>query len=672
MGSHSLPLDSEAADPDWRALEDVLDEIAEAAKSTLSAGDFYRFVLDRIVPAAGVSGGAIWTAANPGELCLEYQIDVADSRGATTPEVEAGRQELVEEVLSSGQPRVVPPLPVQSADSSGANRTDCWVILYPFRVSPEKPGVIELVQRRAIRPERRSDYLRLLAAVVELCDDFHRQHELSLLRQRERAWCEFERFALRAHRSLDVNETAFAIANDARRVIGCDRVSVLTCRRGKCRAVAASGVDALERRGKLVRTLELLAARVAAGGDPLWYRDGSGDLTDEIERPLEAYLDESHARVVAIVPLRAPGTESDGPARRVIGVLVAEQFQTSAGDAELRERVAAVASHSAVALANALAHRHMPLARASRALARLRWLAEPRQLPKTAAVLLALAAIVCGLAFIPADFEIEARGELQPEVRREVFASDDATVSELPVDPGRKIRAGQAVVVLRKPQLDLEIRRVAGEIETARKKLAAVQAERLSNAPLPPESRRDAHQLSADEEELKELLKGLADQREILERQRKDLVVRSPIDGEVLTWKLKELLEARPVERGQAMLTVADLEGPWVVELRLADHRTGHVLAARDELKKDLDVSFALAAQPGTSYEGRISQVALSTDVDQAAGPTVLVTVAFDRGKVAPLRPGAGVLARIHCGRRALGYVWLHDLFEFVQSHWWW
>ena len=31
-------------------------------------------------------------------------------------------------------------------------------------------------------------------------------------------------------------------------------------------------------------------------------------------------------------------------------------------------------------------------------------------------------------------------------------------------------------------------------------------------------------------------------------------------------------------------------------------------------------------------------------------------------------RPGASVTAKVHCGRRSIGYVWLHDLFEWFQS----
>jgi hypothetical protein len=218
----------------------------------------------------------------------------------------------------------------------------------------------------------------------------------------------------------------------------------------------------------------------------------------------------------------------------------------------------------------------------------------------------------------------------------------------------------------------LELRRVAGEMQTAEKRLAAVRAERLSNARASDQRPRDEHQLTADEEELKERLKGLADQQAILKRQSDDLVLRSPIDGQALTWNLQSLLEARPVERGQALLRVADLEGPWEVELRVPDDRTGHVLAAREALRPDLEVSFALASDPALQYRGRISQLALATEVDDAKGATVLAKVSFDRKGLAELRPGATVLAKIHCGRASLGYVWLHELFEFVQTHWWW
>ena len=32
------------------------------------------------------------------------------------------------------------------------------------------------------------------------------------------------------------------------------------------------------------------------------------------------------------------------------------------------------------------------------------------------------------------------------------------------------------------------------------------------------------------------------------------------------------------------------------------------------------------------------------------------------------LRPGADVMAKIYCGRRSLGYVWFHDVINFIHS----
>lgn len=654
MGFHSSPVDSDPANPDWQQIEDALDHLADAARSSRGADAFYRLLLERMVPASGASSAAVWTAPRAGELRLAQQLDAGGS-----PKIAiARRQRLVEQVLESGEPCL-------------ANVDETAIALHPFRADSQPLGVIELTHAGPSSPAQQSSQVRILAAMVELTEEFHRHRELDHLRQSEQTRADFDRFALAIHRSLVAGETAFAIANDGRRIVGCDRSSVLVRHGKKYRTVATSGVDILDRRATQVRALEALVNRAMAVGEPLWYSDGDADLPDEVERPLQAYLDESHARVLAVVPLYA-ATPPDEPPGQPIAALVAEQFQTSPHDDELRDRLTAVAAHAGVALGNSLTHTHQPLARIGRMLAKFRWLTEARQLPKTSLAVAAIAAVVAALALIPADFDIEAKGELQPKVRREVFASDDGIVNELLIEHGRKVNANEPLVVLRKPELDLELRRVAGEIQTAQKKLAAVQAERLSNTRTSPDDPRDAHQRTADEEELKEQLKGLEDQRNLLTQQREALVIRSPIAGEAITWNVEELLTARPVERGQALVTVADLSGPWVVELHVPDNRTGHVLEARSAAQQPLAVSFALSAEPGVEYLGTLNDLALATDVNDVAGPTVLATVSFDREQVSGLRPGATVLARIHCGQRSLGYVWLHDLYEFVQTHWWW
>ncbi len=279
--------------------------------------------------------------------------------------------------------------------------------------------------------------------------------------------------------------------------------------------------------------------------------------------------------------------------------------------------------------------------------------------------------MVACLWLVPADFDIESRGVLQPQIERAIFAADDGVVDELLVEHAQRVAAGEPLVILRKPELDLESRRVLGERRTAEKKLAAVQAERLQDRPSEPGERRDPHELAAEEEELKEQLKGLAAQEEILAEQRQALTLGSPIAGQAITWNLEQLLAARPVERGQALLTVADLDGPWVLQLHVPDDRAGHVLAVRNELQNDLAVTFKLASDPAHEYQGRITDVALATEMDEAQDATLRVTVDFPQHDVPALRPGATAIAKIHCGRRSLGYVWLHDLYDYLRSLWW-
>ncbi len=348
-------------------------------------------------------------------------------------------------------------------------------------------------------------------------------------------------------------------------------------------------------------------------------------------------------------------------------MLLVEQFQAAAVEPALVGRAEAVARHAAAALANAVQYDALPLLKLERGLQGLRWLTRARQLPKTLAVGLLVVAGGLLLTLVPADFEIEARGELQPQTRRDIFAPNDAIVNDIRVAERRDVKAGDELVLLRRPQLDFELHRVLGETQTARKRLAGVQAARLGPERGKTDTAQRFNQLTAEEEELKELLASLAEQEQILRVQQQELIVTSPIDGQVLTWDVEQLLESRPVQRGQVLLTVGDLAGPWQLELRLPDDHAGYVLDAEQTAGHPPQVDFLLATDPGTTYRGHIEKTALSAQTDEVYGSHVLVTVAIDRDAVRGLRPGASVIGKIHCGRRALGFVWFHDLISLVR-----
>jgi hypothetical protein len=75
-----------------------------------------------------------------------------------------------------------------------------------------------------------------------------------------------------------------------------------------------------------------------------------------------------------------------------------------------------------------------------------------------------------------------------------------------------------------------------------------------------------------------------------------------------------------------------------------------------------------LATDPGVTYAGHLRELGTATEVDDSGRPTLFALVDLPAASVPQPRPGATVIAKIHCGRRALGYVWLRQIFEAIQS----
>ena len=114
-------------------------------------------------------------------------------------------------------------------------------------------------------------------------------------------------------------------------------------------------------------------------------------------------------------------------------------------------------------------------------------------------------------------------------------------------------------------------------------------------------------------------------------------------------------------------MTVADESQSWILDLRVADHDVGHVLAAR-QTQAQLPIQFVLATQPAVVHVAAVDQIGEWTDLEKGADPGVEVTARIENSAGLAVRPGATVTAKIHCGRRQLGYVWFRHLIELVRS----
>lgn len=210
---------------------------------------------------------------------------------------------------------------------------------------------------------------------------------------------------------------------------------------------------------------------------------------------------------------------------------------------------------------------------------------------------------------------------------------------------------------------------ILGEITAKGQRLAAIERELQVDRRLQPEEKE---RLEGERQALEKEIESFQQQLLLYRQKAEDLNVRSPIDGVVITWDLEQKLLARPLQRGQVLMQVADPTGPWRVELDVPEYRMGYLRQAQRELEENLPVSFILATDPGTRHQGRIEEVHLAAEPRGEEGHAVLVKVSIDAETLEALRPNlhprAAVQAKVYCGRRSLGYVWFHDLVAFVRS----
>ena len=94
----------------------------------------------------------------------------------------------------------------------------------------------------------------------------------------------------------------------------------------------------------------------------------------------------------------------------------------------------------------------------------------------------------------------------------------------------------------------------------------------------------------------------------------------------------------------------------------------GHIGRAQNELGEALDVEFILQSEPGVTHVGQVQEVDYNAEPRGEEGSTVLVRVAIDKEEIKQLLPGATVTTQFYCGRRSIGYCYLHDVWEFLQK----
>ena len=358
-----------------------------------------------------------------------------------------------------------------------------------------------------------------------LATDWFKNRKLRDFSDRQSLWSKIEQFSRAVHENLDLRQTAYTIANEGRRLIGCDRVSVVL-RRGRWKVEAVSGQDVFDARSSQVQLLGKLASRVIETGEPFWFNGQTEDLSPQLETAVHDYVDESHTKTISVIPLRRPEHATDNMKREegeeerqfqgeILGALVVEQIEDSSQQEEFSKGVELISEHSSRALANAIDYNSIPLTPVWRLLGKSKVLVTARNLPKTVLAVAGVAAIIVALFLIPAPFKVSGSATLTPVVQREVFVAVEGEVIEVPVDHGDQVQQGQLVAKLRNTELERQYKQFTGDRE---KTLTTLQA--LEFRKRRPETMRnpsEATQLTIDLGQARQKYEHLNEQVALIE-----------------------------------------------------------------------------------------------------------------------------------------------------------
>jgi hypothetical protein len=151
------------------------------------------------------------------------------------------------------------------------------------------------------------------------------------------------------------------------------------------------------------------------------------------------------------------------------------------------------------------------------------------------------------------------------------------------------------------------------------------------------------------------------------------LTIPAPMTGVVPTFQLDQLLEKRPVRRGELLMTVMNPDGPWHLQLEVDESWMGHILRAQQDLGVEaLPIEFVLATDPTKSFRGRIVRMSTRTNASTDATSSIIeVEIELNADQIATRQIGAQVRAKISCGESTLGYVLLGDVIEFFRKRFW-
>lgn len=684
-----------------RKIDEAFEEVARLAGSDIPPAEFFQDFLNKAVAGIDAPAGAVWLRTPQGFLQLQCQTNIEHVGLDNHKNGRQAHNELLRQAFQMGRPMLLEPFGTSGIleGAPAGNPTNFFCLLVPVQLEKETAGLLEVwTERQYDVRVQRTTFLSYLVQMAGYAAQYLRTQTGRKLVGQEQLWAQVEAFARDIHSSLDPTRVAYQIANEGRRLIGCDRLSVATVIDRKARIECVSGSDTVEKRSNLVMLMKALCDKVLKWGEKLVFQGTQDDsLPPDVLEALDEYLAESNSKFLVVIPQRDE-RQKDLPGLPR-SALIMECFEPPAATEPLLARLDVVSRHATSALYNAVELQRVPL--------RFLWVPVAKVQNglggKTKAIITAVSAGVAALAlamvFVPYPLKLDANGVLLPAERQLIYPTHDGFVKAFMIDPNSTFEPGHKIAELYDQTLQSKIGALNDEIRTAENNARSTQIlmagangkDPLQQLKLQGEYQKYKATMEARTRERDSMLKiNNADPRKpgVFYAEAPKFVAnqasnRKPL-WTVLDADFREKHLNQYTKPDQPLVRVGDKNGPWELEIKIPQKHVNKVLQAFDANEADpkLIVDLLVTSHPtevykGVLYKSKISgQAVPNKDDHNETSPVVVAYVSLDDEAIPAesrlpedlLVAGVEVHGKVRGKNHPLGYSLFYGLWEFLYD----
>ena len=419
------------------------------------------------------------------------------------------------------------------------------------------------------------------------------------------------------------SQSAIVLVNRLRKLFAASQVAFATSTAGNsANVIAVSDVEQFDHNAQAGKLLSSAIQQATISGNVVCWPATDPQQPFAHTMPLQEYAKSVSAASVIALPLA-------GREAQTAGALLISRSQ-----AELTEQQFAYIS----GISQLGFQQYQSVSRANRSLTQLlcdklrpsHW----SKLGKLATLLLAIGLL------IPMPYRVQCDCRVEPTARRYVAAPYNGILEQALVESGEIVSQGQVIARMDGRQLRIELAGMNAEYQGAKRKRDSSLA--IGEV--------------AQSQIAKSQMRSLAAKIELTKNRMKDLEVRSPIAGIIISGDL-EKAQGAPLETGQTLFEVAPLDA-MVAEIHVPESEIQYI-------NHDDRVTLKLNAFPFQTFDGQVQRIHPGSEIidDQ----TVFVTeVELENGDRA-LRPGMEGAAKISTHWSPLGWNLFHNAWESVR-----